>query len=315
LTGNDCPPDDECPDSAKCDLCYGFYDQLLSFYGFNVGFGYVQFEYPGYVNDCNDVIYKWRLSNESTFILCWNASLYDCYLFPFPNNLCGAKIGIWDSEIRVRTQWNPETKCGKITATIMIRVFEAKCVYPIGEPTKEATFTHLFELDYCTCEEMMAPIPFVSTTAENPHDLPEPCNLDQATLSLYDAEPGSAGCTGCSCWECSTDNVVNVAISGSGFSGTVPVSFPITYGCSAYGSFVLDCEGERTVTVNLQVVCGPCEFYNVNVGLYTKAADGSPEQAQFKALNYVCGQDVTLELVPENSFSPKCNLDEYVVSL
>jgi hypothetical protein len=314
LTGNDCPPDDECPDSSRCVRCYTLFDKLFSFFN-PVPFWDFQYVYPGYVFDCNDVIFKWTLSNYNKFTICWNAEFYDCYLFPFAENLCGAKIGISDSEIQVRTQWNPETRCGKITATIMIKVFEAKCVYPIGEPLKEATFTHLFELDYCTCDEMMAPIPFVSTTVENPHDLPEPCNLDQATLSLYDAETGLAQCPNCSCWECSTDNTVNVAISGPGFSGTIPLSF-VAAGCSAYGSFILDCEGNRTVTVRLFVGdCSRCEYYNISVTLSTITAEGVEERAVFRVLDYLCGQDVTLELLPQESFSPKCNLDEYAVSL
>lgn len=316
LVGDACPPTDICPDSAPCNRCFSIFDTLFSFYSFVNNWGTVEYSYPGYVNDCNDVIYTFK--NSTAFgrgqSLCWDANTYNCNYGWLGETLCGANLAIDSAEINIRTQWNPSTNCGKITVNIVIDVFETKCVYVIGEPIKEATFDHLFELDYCTCEEMLQPIPFVSTIADNPYDLPEPCNLDEATLTLYSADQNSAGCPACSCWECSLDNTVNIAVSGPGFTGTIPVTFMQNNTCSAYGSFVIDCDGERTVTVNFFVIdCDRCEYYDLRIGIYTTTSTGQVEQAAFDLFNYQCGDDATFTL--NNSNSLICNLDEYTFSL
>lgn len=317
LTGEDCPPVEEyCPEEIACNACYRFFDVLFRF-SFLLDDWLLQIVNPLGYADCNDVIYRFTLRNfADTNFPCWDASNYAC-----PYELiggfwqCGPNLAIRNAVIDIRSQWNPETNCGTITVTIEIEVREIQCLTSPLDPPKTATFTHLFELDYCTCEEMLQPIPFVSTTADNPDGLPEPCNLDEATITLIEANAGTNACPVCQCWECSTDNGLNLSVSGPGFTGTIPLTFYfeiITVGtdCTAKGEFNLECDGTKKAIVFLSIKCFDCETYKLFLNI---SIEENGEEITAEIDDYTCGAD--RDFVLSFSDSPICNLDEYTFSL
>lgn len=321
LADENCPPPEEtCPESAPCNGCYYLFDQIFPL-PFGAPYGWLySFEINAgsdAIDQCEDYTHIWDYADGvQPVVPCWDSTNYAC---PYVNDslpfFCGPELYISDAQVKARSQWNKDTKCGTITVTITIRVFRDECLIAIGEEYESEVFTYLFELDYCTCEEMIGGIPFVSSTGtENPTiGLKDPCNLEGATINLISAERGSP-CPSCLCWECSFDNVINLSITGPGFTGTIPLEFGLPFvfiggGCGL-GAFVeFDCPASTQVAIGMGVDCLDCEFYNLRLRLET-----GDDFVYAEIENYQCGQSRTFE-IKNSSPGGVCQLGNHVFSV
>lgn len=315
LTGEDCPPVDDCIDEAPCNACYKVFDQILQASSVIGGGGWSFGQEFDETYGCDDATLGWNwLGYPYPLEPCWSASNYDCPDSNESSQLgCGPLTYIADAQVNVRNQWNQYTECGKITVTIAVSYLNTDCISPPPFFGTFFSFTYIFELDYCTCEEMMQAIPFVEVITET--NASDPCNLESATLQLVSAEKKSAGCHSCGCWECSQNNIVNVAISGPGFTGTVPFEFGwspfinlFSTSCNARAFFNINCPIERGVIGVLGITCKDCEAYDVYLRI-----ERVGEIVEAKILNYVCGESRTFEITSYDS--PECQLNEYTFSL
>lgn len=294
-----------CTDEAPCYACYFLFDRTFKL-------GSMQTFWPGEFGDCNNVGNRYtQLSEDSvlTSLSCWNQTNYNCPYEPSDEpQFCGAGLIIEDAVFESISTWNPDTNCGKISITITIKVFAPRCFESPIVPLRKATFVHLFELNYCTCEEMLSPIPFISTTSTNPDNLIDPCKLDQATITLLTTEE-SASCAICDCFECTESNTVNIAIDGPGFTGTVPVSSSPAGGlCTGYGTFDVECNGTKKATITLTIGCYDCEVYRMNILVRI-----GEEYLTAYIERYTCGSDE--EFGNKVVFGTECQLNDYTFSL
>ena len=323
-----CPTDLEiCANEAPCNRCYDFFDRRFTgLVDDNLWFK--SYIYPSGYRDCNNIILRHQLQPfVAGSLFCWDISNYSCPYSPpvFPPfvGFCGSSLVIRNAVIDMHFQWNEETNCGTLTVTIEIEIFAPRCLEDITLPERVATFTHVFEKSYCTCEEMLEPIPFVSTTADNPYDLIEPCNLHDATIQLI--EDNENKCRQCYCFECSNDGTILLGIEGPGFTGTVPVNFVssgldggviggiVEYksNCGYYSEILIDCGGEeRQLKIDLFVECKDCEFYTMTLML-TLAG----QQSWQKIFEYNCTDSVFQNVFTYPPVVEGCDLSDYTFSL
>lgn len=316
---------DICADEAPCNRCYDFFDRRFT--GFFDDYRWTKsYIYPSGYRDCNNIILRHQLSPLAGAQFCWDLSNYNCpYLPSVPPfiGLCASGLFFRDAVIDMHSQWNEDTNCGTLTVTIEVEIFAPRCIEDITLPERVATFTHVFEKSYCTCEEMLEPIPFVSTTADNPYDLIEPCNLHDATIQLI--EDNESKCRQCYCFECSSDDTILLSIEGPGFTGTVPVPLnttgnssivvggvgTITANCFYFTTINIDCAGEqKQLVIGLNVECKDCEFYEMNLVLNLAG-----QESYQRIFYYDCSEAVFQDILTFPPVIEDCDLNDYTFSL
>lgn len=351
-------PAEGCPESAPCHECYHLFDKRINFWT-----GFFSFAFFGSCNDYSALATFPRSvsNNDITIILergvikgspCWNPSDYACPYYDNSDNLCaGSEIVIGDPPIfpgaafiLEGNEWDGE--CGKITFKIRYTVLRFDVNYntaPITDPNacndpEYSVYEHLFELPYCTCDDLSNPMTYISTTviqescAGGVDD--DPCNIDQAVITLVRSRVVDYGpydsweCPDCLCANCDGYNPFELSVSISGPVFNATVILPLRGGgpnvggigvvegyCSARGDIDTAAGGctERLffdVTIN----CLICDKFTANISLRINDPNslGTIELFTGRTEAFDCGDTPTFT----KTFSTgQCSIDSHTIQL
>jgi len=282
-------PPEECPDEAPCWACYQVFDLRFPF----------RDSAPG--GNCNDWSINWipnggpQQDLPNTLLRrnllwhiepCWSRSNYSCPydspdsgncfdsnifigpVLPFSDQIANEMLGHYFQ--LSGNEW--DGSCGKLTFKIAYTVIELNANYltlPIDPENPDCTdykwtaYLHTFELNYCTCEEVLDAFTFVSTESEDScaGGVDDPCHLDQATIVIRKSD-SNANCGACACLNCQgyKSTEIQVVISGPTINGT----FMLQGDGSCYFSYantngIGDCAEIQQIAV--QISCLACDQF------------------------------------------------------
>lgn len=286
--------DPMCPTSAPCLACYQLFDGSFPIFRTPVG-------------DCNDFTVDFLLGAYSGFLFCWFPSNYSCpYDTTYPPDVLCVASELRIQDVTAQLQNTFDGSCGVTTLTIEYTIYRVECGAP-PSGNAETTYTHVFENEYCTCEERLNTFTHVSTSSVNNArgiTLDDPCNLQLATIKL------STDCYRCSCFECNDfDGTFLLSIAGPDFTGTIALD--LSGACEAWGTFTINCPTPRQLFIKLTIVCLPCESYDLILSIYDGLQDGE-EFATGTIRKYSCGDSTNFEM----TYNPgPCTLDDYTFSV
>lgn len=341
-------PPEECPEEAPCWACFQFFDRKFTFGGV-------------YSGECND----WLLSFVSTitgyqsnvphifrngvyqlFLTCWDARNYSCpydsSIGPCPSSniaITGlAEFAQFDGfntghifELS-GNEW--DGSCGKITFKIGYTVLEYSPGFntdPITDPGsctdyKWTAYLQTFELDYCTCEDLLEPFTFVSTQSVDScaGGVEDPCHVDEATIRLKRFNSGE-NCKPCDCVNCVgyKNSELVLEVTGPLVNGTfvLPVSVAnFYYSINCVYELGIGYHGDCEQSIFLRVVldCLACDQFRARLIVYTERIGGGFFESVLGTIDAIdCGdtKEFTDLEYPTTPPTPECNLAGHTFQL
>lgn len=223
-------------------------------------------------------------------------------------------------------EWDGE--CGRLELEIRYTIIEIEAGFlttPV-DPEEECpglkftNYTHLFELEYCTCEEMYEPFVFVSTTTEDScfggvED--DVCNAASAVISL---QRYNEVCGRCTCFNCDGyyAHELQLTISGPVINGTfilfdanaawddlVFSNGPCTFRMNKPNIDQFDCLQDLVV----EILCNDCDGFTA----FLKAAT-PPSIYSVRTLPFFCGESVVFDQQISIVYDP-CDLANHTITL
>lgn len=343
-------PPEECPEEAPCWACYQFFDQRLTFSG-----GFAEYR-------CND----WLISSVGLtasgstgsfaaivrnqiyqlFLACWNAINYSC---PYDSNVgpCpSSNVAITGLAAFAQfdgfntghlfelsgNEW--DGSCGKLTFKIGYTVFEYSPSYdtdPITDPGncndyKWTAYLHTFELNYCTCDDVLEPFTFVSTQSVDScaGGVEDPCHVDEATITLKRLNNGE-NCKPCHCVNCVgyKNSELMLEVTGPLVNGTfvLPVSLGNPNGTTnCIYELGIGYHGDCEQSIFLRVVlnCLACDQFRAGLIVYTERIGGGFFESVLGTIDAIdCGdtKEFTDLEYPTTPPTPECDLAGHTFQL
>lgn len=221
-------------------------------------------------------------------------------------------------------EWDGE--CGRLELEIRYTIIEIEPGFlttPV-DPEEECpglkftNYTHLFELEYCTCEEMYEPFVFVSTTTEDScfggveYDV---CNAASAVISL---QRYNEACGRCTCFNCDGyyAGQIQLTISGPVINGTFILieedatyhgfefsKGPCKFRSGDIGQFA--CLQALVVTI----LCNNCDGFTAQL-----EAETPPSEYTVRTLPFFCGESVVFDQQISIVYDP-CDLANHTITM
>jgi len=325
-------PDFRFPQSCN-DFTWGIFDVFPDF-----GFSYAKPDEEGNTN-----------ARRVLFSSCWSGNLnYSCPYDPQiavpcqeSNILLAEPFALangdpiseaFDTAILVLKGNNWDGTCGKFTLDIQYAVIEARVTGntlpalpdPEDPDCPELKFTHYkysFELEYCTCEEMLQPFTFVGVESYDScfGGVEDPCNTAEAIVSIQKADQI---CGRCSCLNCVgfSARTLQLDITGPTINGTFILTqdffrrpdgnFVAPFACEFFLPNTITEEIPCLVFLGVMITCNDCDGFEATlaastspIGLYTA-----------KTEPFTCGQSVVFNKDEQLDYDP-CQFADHTIQL
>jgi len=341
-------PPEECPDEAPCWACYVVFDHKLPIRTASMegqcDDWTLRFLNVAVLPDQSIIVpYIRRGMTTSQLFYCWEPSNYDCpYESNFENISCPASFIAITSMANFATfddfqgleifefsgnEW--DGTCGKLTLKIGYVVLEFSPGYntdPIGgggcEDYKWTAYLHTFELNYCTCEEVLDTFTFVSTQSEDScaGGVEDPCHVDQAVIKINRLDDG-VNCGNCDCFNCSgySNQQVVLEITGPSITGSFVASGTRYLGVGCW--FVINplvnenCEFVQSIFILIR--CLACDKFTSELRVLTQQLGGDfQENMRATTDAFDCGDTVEFgDIETLFNFPEGCSLEGHTFQL
>lgn len=226
--------------------------------------------------------------------------------------------------------WDGE--CGKFTLEIRYAVIEAAVnnnTLPVlpdpNDPTcpalKFTHYTYTFELEYCTCDEMIQDFTFVGVTSYDScfGGVEDPCNTAGAIVSLQRL---SQLCGRCACLNCKgySASLLQLEITGPTINGTFILDqgfFTKPNGnlirpsnCEFFLPDEVIEEIPCLVFLSVEIVCNSCDGFTAQLSAITSPTGNYNIITQ----PFTCGQSAVFDTLETYNYDP-CSLAEHTIQL